>query len=90
MADDDTTVDNGRINGVEVHHEIPTQVMTEDSDAARAARKLLNEIGFNTESKANKIALPINAETRDKIASSPAMKQAFLDAGGGFNTHDSA
>jgi hypothetical protein len=32
MADDDTTVDNGRINGVEVNHEIPTQVEAEKTE----------------------------------------------------------
>lgn len=89
MADDDARIDNGRINGVEVNHKIPTQVLTENSPEAEKASALLGDVGYDTEAAANKIALAINAETRDKLASSPAVKQAFLDAGGGLNTHDS-
>ena len=47
MADDDSRVDNGRINGVEAQHKLPTQINTEDSDAVRDARALLREVGFN-------------------------------------------
>jgi hypothetical protein len=45
---------------------------------AAKARALLQDVGYNRESRANKIALPINAETRDKIASMVKGRRQWL------------
>jgi hypothetical protein len=83
-------VDNTRIFGFEIQHIFPTAILTEDSAAALAARKLLAVIGFNTESRGNKIGELITPETANAILNgSAAAKQALLDSGFGLNWHDS-
>ena len=83
-------VDNTRIFGFEVQHIFPTAILTQKMPEAMAARKLLADIGFNTESRGNKIGELITQETADAILNgSKAAQQALLDAGFGLNWHDS-
>lgn len=83
-------VDNIRIFGFEVQHIFPTAILTQNAPAAMAARKLLADIGFNTESRGNKIGELTTQETADAILNgSKAAQQALLDAGFGLNWHDS-
>lgn len=48
-------VDNTRIFGFEIQHIFPTAILTQNTPEAMAVRKLLADIGFNTESRGNKI-----------------------------------
>ena len=83
-------VDNTRIFGFEIQHIFPTAILTENTPEAMAARALLADIGFNTESRGNKIGELITPETAAAILNgSQAAQQALLDAGFGLNWHDS-
>jgi hypothetical protein len=83
-------IERGRTFGFEVQHIFPNEILTSPSPAAMQARALLSAIGFNLESRGNKIALLISSATRDVIESAPAaVKQALTTAGFGLNSHNS-
>jgi hypothetical protein len=80
----------GRVLGYEIQHIFPNEIMTSQNPNAIKAKAVLAKITFNLEARSNKIALLINPGTLDSInASSLEIQKVFLDAGFGFNFHDS-
>src|SRR5262249_31235044 len=80
----------GRIFGFEIQHIIPSEVMSSTTAAAVKARQFLASVGFDVESRGNKIALLISTATRNALLAAPqAVRDAFTNAGFGFNVHDS-
>ena len=78
-----------RFLGYEIQHIFAQEILTRNSDEARAARTLLTDIGFDLESRSNKIALLRSPETRDALANAPSeLQQVFVEAGFGSNIHE--
>ena len=82
------TDDRGRLFGYEAHHIFPETVLTRQ-DAA-PARELLASIGYEIQAQGNKVPLLISPIVRDSIQNAPLnVQQVLVDAGFGFNSHDS-
>ena len=65
----------------EIQHIFPSEIRTQDSVAADRARGLLASIGFNFESRCNKMALFSSPEMRDAMRNAPpAVQQALVNA----------
>ncbi len=60
-----------RILGVEVQHIFVTAIETRISDEADRARAFLQSIGFDLESRSNKVALLARVNVRDAILNAP-------------------
>ena len=88
MSEDGST--RARQLGYEIQHIFASEIGTQDSTKAEAARELLLNVDFDLESRSNKIALLRDPATRDAIANAPPEVRAALAAAGfGENTHDS-
>ncbi|MEP3890297.1 MAG: hypothetical protein ABJN69_07500 [Hellea sp.] len=76
-----TSESNARIFGYEIQHIFPREIIN-GSVQNEAIVRFLTSIGFDIEGKSNKIALLINATTRDAILHGPEhIRAAFLDSG---------
>ena len=66
----------------EIQHIFPSEIRTQDSPEAQKARDLLSDIGFNLESRGNKMALFSSEEMRDAMRNTPpAVQEALIKAG---------
>ena len=69
-----------RILGVEVQHIFVTAIETRISDEADRARAFLQSIGFDLESRSNKVALLARVNVRDAILNAPdEVQQVHVD-----------
>ena len=75
----------------EIQHLFPSEIRSNTSDAnAVRANQFLVDVGFDLESRGNKMALLATPAMRDALLNAPeAVQQAFRDAGFGFNTQNS-
>lgn len=72
----------------EIQHIFPRE-LANNPDAA-AGRALLDSIGFNLESRGNKMALFSSEEMRDAMRNTPpAIQEALIKSGFGWNTQNS-
>jgi hypothetical protein len=77
-----------RFLGYEIQHIFASEILT--STDAEPALRLLQSLGFDFESRSNKIALLRSSDTLVALKNgAPALRQAFADAGFGENIHDS-
>jgi hypothetical protein len=80
-----------RYLGYEIQHVFMEEILTGTSREAGEAKLLLAEIGFDIQSRGNKIAMFRSRETLDALKNTPSnIQDAFFDSAGfGKDIHDS-